>query len=195
MGGVAFASGGSLKGHRKLAAWSRVIVVGANGAGKTWFAGALAAQTGAVVIHKDALALTTGWRQRPRSEIQAALLRAVAAECWVLEGGPSVLTTPVLARATHVVWLDPPAALRGWRVLRRSLRYLGRTRPEHPPGNRDWPGLRQFRFLWRALVDGDRFAAAITAALEGASVPAVRLTRTAEVSALIKAAGEGAEGF
>ena len=45
----------------------RVVVVCANGPGKTWFARDLSARMGVRVIAKDAMALTTGWQQRPRS--------------------------------------------------------------------------------------------------------------------------------
>lgn len=185
------ASGGRLSGQRKM--FARVVVVGANGAGKTWFATRLAQRTGGHVICKDALALTTGWHRRPAAQVQADLARAVAAERWVLEGGPSILTQPVLARATLVVWLDVSGRLRAWRILRRSFWYLGRVRPEHPPGNRDWPGVRQMRFLLRALVHGDQFARVIGDALADWDGPILRLSTAAEASAFINAACEGAE--
>jgi adenylate kinase family enzyme len=153
----------------------RVVVVGANGAGKTLFATQLADRMQALLIHKDALALTTGWQQRPRAEVQAAIAARIKADDWVLEGGSSILTSAILARADLVIWLDIPGPLRFWRILRRSLRYAGRVRPELPAGNRDWPGLRQWRFAWRALWAGDQFTATTTRALHGSSVPLVRL--------------------
>ncbi len=165
--------------------FSRVVVVGANGAGKTWMARQLAARLDARVICKDALALTTRWQQRPRSAVQAEISRAITAERWVLEGGPSILLDAVLARAEMVVWLDMPAGLRLRRILWRNLRYFGRTRPEHPPGNRGWPGVRQVRFAWRAVAEKDRFAAAVEGALAGTSVPAARLRSRSDVAAFL----------
>ncbi len=159
----------------------RVVVVGANGAGKTWFARQLSDRMGASVICKDALALKTGWVQRARAEVRADIVDRISAERWVLEGGPSVLIPEVLARADLVIWLDMSAGLRFWRIIRRSLRYAGRVRPEHPPGNRDWPGLRQWRFAWRALTGGDRFRGAIEAGLDGVVTPVVRLRTRVEV--------------
>ena len=155
----------------------RLVVVGANGAGKTWFAERL----GLPVIHKDALALTTGWQQHPRADVQDAIARLILADKWVLEGGSSVLTPQVLERADLVIWLDLPAPLRFWRVVRRSVRYAGRVRPEHPAGNRDWPGLRQWRFAWRSLTAGARVAEAIETSLTGAGVPVLRLRSSEDV--------------
>ena len=168
--------------------FSRVVIVGANGAGKTRAARALAQQTGSPIIHKDAIALLTGWRQRPKTEVRDALAQLVVAQTWIVEGGPSVLCDDVLGRATLVVWLQPSALRRGWRIFVRSLRYMGRTRPEHPPGNRDWPGLRQWRFLSAAVTKGDRFDAAIKSALAASSVPCVRLKNGRQLSALLEAA-------
>ncbi|MFQ1699941.1 hypothetical protein ACJ5NV_05030 [Loktanella agnita] len=162
--------------------FSRVVIVGANGAGKTWLAQRIAQWRGLPGISKDALALTTGWAQRDRAEVQAKVLDAVAAEAWVLEGGPSILLPEVLTRANLVVWLDFPAGLRFRRILWRSLRYLGRVRPEHPPGNRDWPGFRQWRFAWDAIHKDDAFRSAIAAGLANTNVAIIRLTTPAEVT-------------
>ena len=163
----------------------RVVIVGANGAGKTWLAQRLAIALDAPIIHKDALALTRGWQQRPRDEVQAALHEALQGPFWVLEGGPSILDEAVLAQATLVIWLDLPAKLRVWRIFWRSLQYLGRTRPEHPAGNRDWPGPRQARFLWRALLGGAGFRDAVLSGLAGRDVPIIRLTKARDVRAFL----------
>ncbi len=170
-------------------------MVGANGAGKTWLARRFASAYDIPLIHNDALALLTGWQHRPRDEVARQRDAVTSGPSWVLEGGPSILTRDVLSRATLVVWCDPPPRLRAWRIFRRSLYYLGRNRPEHPAGNRDWPGPRQFRFFLKALTGGERFDAAIEAALAGYDGTIVRLRTKAEVSAFIKAARQGAEGF
>ena len=153
----------------------RVIVVGANGAGKTTFANRFADLIAAQVIHKDTLVLTTGWKRRSEERVQEALLLHLADQRWVLEGGPSILSLTVLQRADLVIWLDTPTPLRVWRIIVRNLRYFGRTRPEHPPGNPDWPGRRQWRFLVRAGMSGPQFAHAIETALENWKGPVIRL--------------------
>ncbi|PJI92034.1 hypothetical protein BC777_0877 [Yoonia maricola] len=189
------ASGGSLIGRRKTEVFERAIVVGANGAGKTWLARQIAEQYDIPVIHNDALALLTRWQHRPQAEVASRRKMALAGDRWVLEGGPSILSNEVLNSATLVVWCDTSPGLRAWRIFRRSMYYLGRNRPEHPDGNRDWPGPRQLRFFTRALMGGARFEAAIEAALSGYGGPVVRLRTKAAVSGFLKAACQGAEGF
>ena len=173
----------------------RLVVVGENGAGKTWLAMQVASADDIPLIHNDALVLLTGWQHRPRDAVAQRRDIATSGPSWVLEGGPSILTRDVLARADLVVWCDPPPRLRAWRIFRRSLYYLGRNRPEHPTGNRDWPSPRQFRFFVKALTSGERFDAAIEAALSGYKGAVVRLRTKAEVSAFIEASRQGAEGL
>lgn len=175
---------------------ARIVVTGANGAGKSWLATRLAQRLGHPVIHKDALALQRGWTQRPKPDVQADLIALVVRPTWVLDSGPTGLTPDTLARATLVIWLDPPVWLRFWRVLTRSLRYVGRTRPEHPAGNRDWPGRRQWRFLMGTIRKSTAFDQAIEEGLNAAPTIVLRLITQQCVKRLLgglKAAGKGAK--
>ena len=161
--------------------FSRIVIVGANEAGKTWLAHRIAAGRSISVIGKDGLALLTSWQQRSRPGVRAALRNAITSDRWILEGGPSILQPEVLARAKCVVWLDLPAGLRFRRILWRSLRYIGRTRPEHPPGNRDWPGRRQWRFAWGAISKDAAHREWIQTALADPPIPVIRLRTPSEV--------------
>ena len=84
------------------------------------------------------------------AEIDMIRTGVVDQPSWILEGGPSVLTTHALSRADIVVWLDMPKGLRVRRIIWRSLQFMGQTRPEHPTGNPEWPGVRQMRFIGKA---------------------------------------------
>lgn len=144
-----------------------MVITGANGAGKTHLARRLAALRPDVeLVHADALKLTRNWQRRPKAESEAVLLARVQAACWIVEGGPGLLPM-ALPRAQMVIWLDLPRRDRARRLFLRPLRHLGRTRPELPAGNRDWPG-QQWRFaLARLRSDGwfrDRIGEALAQA-------------------------------
>jgi len=189
-------SAGSPSGQRRLGdPASRIVIVGANGAGKTWLANRLGHALGMPVVHNDALTLTTGWARRSREDVARRRSEALRGPRWIIEGGPSILVPDVLDRATQVVWLDTPRGVRLWRIATRSLRFTGRTRPEHPPGNREWPGRRQLRFLWGAWRKDGVFRDAISSGLARCGVPVVRLRSRADVLAFLQAAREGAEGL
>lgn len=53
---------------------------------------------------------------------------------WIFEGGHSSTYEERVARADTFIWLDVPVGLRMVRVLRRSIRYYGRSRPDLPDG-------------------------------------------------------------
>ena len=144
----------------------RLIVTGANGAGKSYLAARLAAVRPEVpLVSLDRIKLTRNWEQRPKSEINAELLRVIQADSWILEGGPSLLPY-ALKRAEGVIWLEPPVWVRAWRLAMRSLRNIGRTRPEIPPDNVDWPW-QQYRFAIRSLRNQARFQRSISTLLVG----------------------------
>ena len=134
----------------------RLIITGANGAGKSRFAAELAlVRPDTPVISLDALKLLTDWLQRPRSETVAALAKALEADTWILEGGQSLLPQAV-GRAAALVWLDPPEHVRAWQLAKRPWMFSGQTRPELPSGNVDWPW-QQYRFALRSLRNTSKF--------------------------------------
>ena len=163
----------------------RLIVTGANGTGKSHFARELAAARPDIpLISYDAIKLTSEWKRRPQSEIAAALSDVIQGRSWILEGGPSLLPQAI-KYADGVMWLDPPEWLRAWRLFVRPLRNLGKTRPELPDGNVDWPW-QQYGFAIRSLRNRIRFQSDITAQLAAAS--ALRVWR-------IRSATEGASAI
>ncbi|WP_298971490.1 DNA topology modulation protein FlaR [uncultured Roseobacter sp.] len=145
----------------------RLIVTGANGAGKSHIARQLNDLRPAIpLISFDAIKLTSGWKQRPRREIEAELSDIVATHAWILEGGPSLLHH-ALPRAQAVIWLDPSELVRAWRLISRPWRNLGKTRPELPLGNVDWP-LQQYRFAFRSIKKRATFRNYIATTLDAA---------------------------
>lgn len=150
----------------------RLIVTGANGSGKSHLAAHLATFRADVpVVSFDAIKLKRNWEQRSRAEVEIRLASVVAEKAWILEGGPSLLSH-ALERADGVIWLDPPEYIRAWRLAIRPLRNFGRTRPELPPGNADWP-LEQYRFAMRSLRRGDQLRDFISSSLKEVSGLAV----------------------
>ena len=166
----------------RLFSLQRIVVTGPNGAGKTYLATALARRTSLPLHHADAFKLTTGWQRRPAAETRALLVAALAGDRWIVEGGPSLLRAGLLDRAELVIRLDPPVALRAWRLATRPLAWRGRTRPELPPGNPD-SLLRQYRFALASLRAERAFRAALDSGLAGVEV--IHLRSRAEVAALL----------
>lgn len=139
----------------------KIIVTGANGTGKSHAARRLhVLRPDLSLVSFDEIKLTTGWVQRPRADIDARLDDALSQPAWILEGGPSMLGR-ALPHADALVWLDPPAHVRAWRLFLRPLKGIGQTRPELPNGNADWP-LQQYRFALKSLRKQAKFTEQIS---------------------------------
>jgi|GEM_PF-2546803 len=171
----------------------RLIVTGANGTGKSHVASRLGdARPDVPVISFDAIKLTGNWEQKPRPDIDDELARTVAADSWILEGGPSLLDL-ALPKADAVIWLDPPERIRLWRLAIRPWRNLGRTRPELPAGNVDWP-VQQYRFAFQSLGKRARFRDTISERLEKLEAKRIWHCRTSmEIDAAIDEWRDGGE--
>jgi len=145
----------------------KIIVTGPNGAGKTHLAARLArARPDIPLVSFDAIKLKVGWKQKPRDQIDAELERHLQTDAWILEGGPSLLPLAI-KHADGLIWLDPPIYKRAWRLFVRPLRFRGRTRPELPEGNVDWP-VQQYKFGWRSLRKNAAFRSQIAEVYEDA---------------------------
>jgi adenylate kinase family enzyme len=129
----------------------RVMIVGQPGSGKSTLARALGARTGLPVVHIDLIHWQPGWKERSREEKTRLCREVEARESWIFEGGHSATWDERLARADMLVWIDRPVGLRLRRVLGRTWRSYGRTRPDLPDGcPEQLRTLPEFiRFIWR----------------------------------------------
>jgi adenylate kinase family enzyme len=112
----------------------RVLVIGTGGSGKSTVARRLAQRTALPLIHLDAHYWRPGWQPTPRDEWQAKVQQILRGQTWIIDGNYGGTLDLRLAACDTVIFLDLPRIVCLWRVLRRQLRYLGRTRPELSPG-------------------------------------------------------------
>ncbi len=118
----------------KEEAMKRIMIFGASGSGKSTLARELGAITGLPVVHIDPMYWKPGWVQRDTAETAALVRAAMARDKWVFDGNHHATFAERIARADTVVFLDFPTVLRLWRVILRTLRFLGRTRPDMEAG-------------------------------------------------------------
>jgi adenylate kinase family enzyme len=101
----------------------RISVRGTSGSGKTTFARAIAAKTGIPAIDLDDLHWIPDWQTRDPETYFAMLEEATEPDHWVISGNyASQGGHKVLARATHLVWLDYSLPIVLGRVLKRTAR-------------------------------------------------------------------------
>lgn len=157
----------------------RVLVIGSPGAGKSTLATAIARRTGLPLIHLDRLHWHAGWVEADRAEWEPEVRAVVARDKWVIDGNYGGTLALRLARADTAIWLDFPAWLCLWRIVRRAIRYRGRTRPDMADGCPE-------RLSWEFFAYTARFPWAgrdrIVRALPGFAGTLVRLRTPAEAA-------------
>jgi len=127
----------------------RIVILGPSGSGKSTLARTVGARLGLPVIHLDALFWNPGWVECETAEFQRRVAAAHAGDAWVSEGNYSTKTWPLrLPRADLVVRLWAPRGVRLRRVLWRSLKGYGRTRPDLGPGCPEHFDLAFYQFVW-----------------------------------------------
>jgi cytidylate kinase len=127
----------------------RVLIVGGPGTGKTTLGRSLASALGVPHTDLDRLAYEQPapgapfwqWTQVPDDRRRAAAQALAATDGWVADGLFAGWTAPLRDAADTIVWLDLPAAVATWRVVRRAT--IDRLH-----GGRDWD-LRSIRRVAR----------------------------------------------
>lgn len=145
----------------------RVMILGGPGSGKSTLARILGQRTGLPVHHMDHIHWQSGWMEREQAEKTRLCEEIHARDRWIFEGGHSRTYPGRVARADLLIWLDLPVGLRFRRVIWRSLRWWGRTRPDLPEGcvERFGPETLPFwRYIWRTRRSARRPVLAILAA-------------------------------
>ena len=172
----------------------RVSVIGTSGSGKTTFAAALARRLGVRHINLDAINWQPGWiglNTHDPEEFRHRVANAIADDAWVCCGNYSVVRPRVLARATHLVWLDYPRALVMARVLKRSFSRAWRQDELWPgTGNREhfrrWLDPEHpIRWAWDTYADRKARYGPMMTDPTLAHLQRVQVTRPWEAQALI----------
>jgi len=112
----------------------RVLVIGSGGSGKSSLARELGRKLALPVVHLDAVYWRAGWQAMETDEWARAVRDLSSAPAWVMDGNYGGTMELRLARCDTVIFLDLPRVQCLWRILRRWIRYRGRTRPDLAPG-------------------------------------------------------------
>ncbi|GAC1654137.1 MAG: ATPase AAA [Candidatus Dormibacteraceae bacterium] len=154
-----------------------MAVVGGSGGGKTTISLAIGAALNLPVIHLDAEYWQPGWVGSSRERWQAHFSDLAARPRWVMDGTYGSTTAAELAAADLVIDVEVSRLLSLYRVVRRSLRWRGRTRPDLAAGCPERLRWEFVAFVWRFPRRG---RPALDAAIAAAGVPVIRLRSRVE---------------
>lgn len=106
----------------------RIMLIGNNGAGKSYFAKRLAAITGLPLFHLDSFYWKPDWSRMPRQEFAQLHARLIAGEKWIIDGNNNATIEQRMQRAQLLIFLDyaTPVCLAG------AIGRLGKAREDMP---------------------------------------------------------------
>jgi len=113
---------------------ARVLVIGSAGAGKSTLSRTLATITGLPLIHLDAEFWQAGWRETPREEWKPRVAELLRGDRWIMDGNYGGTLPERIDAADTVLVLALPRLQCLMRVIRRSMRWRGKARPDLHPG-------------------------------------------------------------
>lgn len=125
---------------------NQIMIIGVSaGVGKSTFARRLGKLTGTEVTHLDRLYWKPGWVEAPAEEFSAAQREIVERDQWIIEGNYTSTIDIREPNADTVIYLELPLRVCLYRVVKRRIRYHGRTREdltEGCPEKIDWAFLK-----------------------------------------------------
>ena len=127
----------------------RILIVGSAGAGKSTFARDLGRVSGLPVVHLDALYWRPGWIEPSREEWSQQLVGVLGEARWILDGNYGATMKQRARAADAAVIIERSRYLCLWRIVRRYVRYRGRSRIDRAEGcaeRIDWPFVV---YVWR----------------------------------------------
>ncbi|WP_096435025.1 topology modulation protein [Alteribacter populi] len=124
----------------------RIMVLGTSaGAGKSTFAKKLGKITGLDVCHLDRLFWKPGWVKASLEEFTAYQKEVMEKEAWIIEGNYSNTYDIRAEKADTIIYLEVPLTTCLFRVVKRWITNIGKTRDDMGPGCKeklDWPFIK-----------------------------------------------------
>lgn len=122
----------------------RVMIIGGGGAGKSTLARVLGQITGLPVYHLDYYYWQPGWVPASDHEWDEKVKELASHPNWIIDGNYSRTMEIRLEQADTVIFLDYSRWTNLFSIIKRRVRYHGKTRPDI---NRDCPEKLDWEFI------------------------------------------------
>ncbi len=162
----------------------RILVLGPCGAGKTFFSRQLSQVLGLPALHLDARFWRPGQVSTPQPEWREVVSSLIKQESWIMDGTYESTLDLRIPAADAIIIIRRPRLSCLWGVLRRSLTYRNKTRPDAPAG---YPvDFAYLRYLWRYPVRTDRLVRKLIEK-HGPQIPVIKLEKRENIDRLLAA--------
>lgn len=127
---------------------NRIMLIGCGGAGKSTLARELGERLGIQVHHLDALLWKPGWTLTTREEQKEIQRGLFDEERWIVDGNYGATMDIRLKAADTVIFLDLPRRDCLIGIVKRRIRYHGKTRPDMQRGCPERLDPEFVRWVW-----------------------------------------------
>ncbi|MBB3129506.1 adenylate kinase family enzyme [Paenibacillus rhizosphaerae] len=120
---------------------NRIAIIGSAGSGKSTLSQKLGEILSLPVVHLDRFYWKPNWTPTANDEWDEFVKDAVSEDQWIIDGNYTRTLGIRLNEADAVIFLDMPRLLCIYRIMKRRIRYHGKTRPdlnEECPEKLDW---------------------------------------------------------
>ncbi|MNP14209.1 topology modulation protein [compost metagenome] len=131
----------------------RIMIIGSGGSGKSTIARKLTDILKLPLVHLDVLYWRPGWVATPHDEWDAIQKELILHDEWIIDGNYNRTLEIRAERADTVIFIDLSPWITTFRVIKRRIKYQGRTRPdlnEGCPEQLDWEFIR---LVWNFRKD------------------------------------------
>lgn len=126
----------------------KVIIIGSGGAGKSTLAGKLGKLTGLPVIHLDREYWRPNWEKTPADEWEARVKELITGDSWIMDGNFGGTRAMRMKAADTIIFLDFSRWACLYRIVKRTAKYYGRTRPDMTEDCRESFDPAFFLWIW-----------------------------------------------
>jgi adenylate kinase family enzyme len=132
---------------------NKIAIIGSGGSGKSTFARILGEITKLPVYHLDALHFQPGWIPMPNDEWDHLQKKLVEEEKWIIDGNYGRTLDIRLNEADVIIFFDLPRWLTVFRVVKRRIKYHGKTRPDLNEGCPERLSWEFIKWIWNYRRD------------------------------------------
>ena len=165
----------------------KVIVIGSGGSGKSTFTRELGERTGIEVIHLDQEYWRPNWVKTPTDEWVAKVAAMLERDSWIMDGNFGGTREMRMRAADTIIFLDLPRYVCLYRILKRTMKFYGRSRPDMTEGCNEKFDLEFFLWVWNyPNATRDRVLSTLQTFPEKRSI---RLRTKAEIAEYLRGIG------
>ena len=161
----------------------RILVLGPCGSGKTWLTRQLSRILDLPAVHLDAHFWHPGWISTPQPEWRTVVSSLIEQGSWIMDGTYESTLDLRIPAADAIIMVNRPRWSCFWGVVRRSLVYRNKPRPDAPSSQPI--DLAYLRYIWRYPVQTDTLVHELIEK-HGPKTPVIRLDKRKSIGSFIE---------